>query len=111
MVETGLPPLRWHSPGPAVGIEFAHQSCGDETGALAYPQSAPDSSVGSTAWLPPRVSNEQARIKRPSRSTISYRNIHREHAAGTLDDAAGLSPMSTGRCERALDAFVRETTL
>jgi hypothetical protein len=37
------------------------------------------------------------------------RNIHREHAAGTLDDAAGRSPMSTGRCERALDAFARET--
>jgi hypothetical protein len=34
------------------------------------------------------------------------RNIH---AAGTLDDAAGRSPMSTGRCERALDAFARET--
>jgi hypothetical protein len=60
--------------------------------------------------VPPRVSDEQA-IKRPSRSTSAI--IHREHAAGTLDDAAGRSPTSGAGVlgellERALDAFVRE---
>jgi hypothetical protein len=90
MVETGLPPLRWHSPGPAVGIEFAHQAAATKP-ARWHTHRAPRTA----ALAAPHGCLPGFRTSRPASNDRAARLFHPQYPQGARRRHAR-------RCRRAI---------